>query len=319
MRVFHGPVDVAWQGSTLAAELRRQGIDAISVGYSRRKSSMDETVIIDRGDPIIWLVRQFKTFFKYGFSYDIYHFHFAKSFLPLNLDLPILKLLGKKIVFHFHGCDIRNHHHSNVACGQCNVGYRDVQQPVTKWLGEHLADKVYVSTPDLLQDYPKAEYLPVAYPWPIKQVKTSKRLIVHAATDPSIKGTKFVLDAAKRLTREYKIKFKFLEGVPHEDAQKTFREALAGVDQLLLGWHGLFSLEFLAQGKPVLCYINSELLKYQRDLPVLNTSSEMIYNDLRNILEGKYSFDAARAVSFVKRVHSPEAIAKRLIEDYSKL
>lgn len=320
MKVFQGPVDVAWQASILARFLRAEGIDAKSVVYAKSLSKADDTVVLRRSNPADWIMGQLKAFFKHGFDYDIYHFHFAKSFLPFNLDLPILKLLGKKIVFHFHGCDIRDHRRTNVQCGQCNLTYRNFQQPLTKFVARTFADKVYVSTPDLLEDFPSANYLPVAYPWKIEKKLGQGKLVVHASTDQKIKGTSYALEAVDKLKKNGKdFDFKFIEGMKHEDAQKIFQSASFGIDQLLLGWYGLFSLEFLAQGKPVLCYINPRLIKYQKNLPILNTTPEKIYNDLSNLISDKTRFDPVEAVEFVKKVHSPKVIAERLIRDYQKL
>ena len=42
-------------------------------------------------------------------SYDIFNFHFGSSFFGQSLkDVRLLKLAGKKVLMHFHGCDIRD-------------------------------------------------------------------------------------------------------------------------------------------------------------------------------------------------------------------
>ena len=40
-------------------------------------------------------------------DYDLFHFYFGKSLLPLNLDMPILKLFNKKTIMHYVGTNIR--------------------------------------------------------------------------------------------------------------------------------------------------------------------------------------------------------------------
>jgi glycosyltransferase involved in cell wall biosynthesis len=46
-------------------------------------------------------------FFQCVFKYDIFIFGFRKTFLPFHLDVIILKMLGKKTIFVFHGSDSR--------------------------------------------------------------------------------------------------------------------------------------------------------------------------------------------------------------------
>ncbi|MEM5805350.1 MAG: hypothetical protein QW156_01390 [Candidatus Aenigmatarchaeota archaeon] len=39
-------------------------------------------------------------------NYDIFHIHY-KQILPFQLDTILFKKFNKKVIFHFHGCDIR--------------------------------------------------------------------------------------------------------------------------------------------------------------------------------------------------------------------
>lgn len=46
-------------------------------------------------------------FFKALFNYNTFHFYFGISYLMLGIDLPILKLFGKKIIMTYCGSEIR--------------------------------------------------------------------------------------------------------------------------------------------------------------------------------------------------------------------
>ena len=71
-------------------------------------------------------------------NYEILHFHYF-SVLPFGWDLPIWKMLNKKIIFHYHGDDIRNK----------GEGI----------LSKYFADAVLVSTPDLLAWSTRAKWI----------------------------------------------------------------------------------------------------------------------------------------------------------------
>ena len=41
-------------------------------------------------------------------QYDVFHFYFGNTLFPWPFpDLPLLRALGKRIIFHFCGCDVR--------------------------------------------------------------------------------------------------------------------------------------------------------------------------------------------------------------------
>jgi glycosyltransferase involved in cell wall biosynthesis len=125
MKIIHVG-DICGIPQTLAIEQRRRGHQADCIDFPGAFT-------------LRWRIRKFTKLLQYVPAYDRVHFHYSTA-LPFALDLPIWKILGKEIVMHFHGSDIR--------CKRLN--------PIIK----HLADKIYVSTPDLLQWAPCAEWQP---------------------------------------------------------------------------------------------------------------------------------------------------------------
>jgi hypothetical protein len=77
-----------------------------------------------------------QTLYKLFTDYDLYIFQFGESLLSNNLDLPILKSLGKKIISIFNGDDAR---HWSAA------------QPVYEKLGTYLPD-LYLEEPKKTND-----------------------------------------------------------------------------------------------------------------------------------------------------------------------
>lgn len=79
-------------------------------------------------------------FYFYGLkrsrSFDVVHVHSQVKLIPF---------LQKPSVLHFHGSDLRE-------AGRLGM--------VENWLAQRIADKVLVSTPDLLSKLPNVEWLP---------------------------------------------------------------------------------------------------------------------------------------------------------------
>jgi glycosyltransferase involved in cell wall biosynthesis len=112
----------------LAKEQRRRGHGADHIAFPENYS------IINR-------IRKFVTLYRMIPKYDRVHFHYSTG-LPFGLDLPIWKAIGKNVIMHYHGSDIRG---------------KGV--PI---ITKYLASKIYVSTPDLLQWAPDATWQPQA-------------------------------------------------------------------------------------------------------------------------------------------------------------
>ena len=74
------------------------------------------------------------------------------------------------------------------------------------------------------------------------------------------KGTDHVLETCEGLDVELRI----VEGLHHDDALARYRDADIVVDQLNAGWYGLFAIECMALGKPVVTYLHDEAVRGPR-------------------------------------------------------
>ncbi|MDQ1261110.1 MAG: hypothetical protein QG575_291 [Euryarchaeota archaeon] len=238
-------------------------------------------------------------------DYDILHLHYF-SVLPFGLDLPLWKMLGKKIVFHYHGDDIRNKGEG--------------------MLPRKYAEAVLVSTPDLLAWSPRAKWTanPIdlrKYPYIGVEDHNRKLRIVHAPSVPKVKGTEYVVKAVEELKSEgYKIELDLVKNMPHQEAVEHYKQADIVVDQLLIGWYGVFAIECMALGKPVCVYIRKDLESYLTNNPLVSTTSSRLKEDLRKLIEDS---DLRRAIGeegrrFVEKKHDSEKIAKYLISEIYK-
>jgi hypothetical protein len=83
---------------------------------------------------------------------------------------------------------------------------------------------------------------------------------LHCPTKRNLKGTSHIIQAIKELKDEgYNLRLRICEKQPHEAILKAMQEADVVIDQLLLGWYGMVSVEAWALGKPVICYIRPDL------------------------------------------------------------
>jgi len=226
LRVLHGTYEIAGQGMMLARGLREWGCDARSLSYridwDQRHSDIEVPLDRHRGNAERMLAMA-ATFLRRGGYFDVFHFHFGTSFLPRQIDLGLLRTMGKRIVFHVHGCEVRNRAHMLrthrlAACTECDPFCRPRHQQRLLAQARHYADRVFFSTLDLAESLPEASHLPLAieaerwieaggrHPLPDFQQRDGVKgpvVIGHAPTNRLIKGTRHVVAAVERLRREF--------------------------------------------------------------------------------------------------------------------
>jgi glycosyltransferase involved in cell wall biosynthesis len=269
--------------------------------------------------------------------YDVFHFHFGETFLKDRSDLELLKKHGKKLVVQHRGSDVRmlsiaqsyNNRHVRVKEGRRRSEVQIIQK--LKELSSYI-DHVIVADHELLpyvekyykhihilRQFITLERFKPSYPSRL----TARPLIVHAPTNSYLKGTEFVLEAIQRLRRNgYEFEFTLVEGMTQENAIQCYRKADIIIDQLLQGSFGVFSLEGMALGKPVLCYIRKQLLnKYPPGLPIVVADKISCYEALRKLIQEpeRRLLLGKAGRQYIERYYHSHMLAKQLKLIYKQL
>src|SRR5206468_10236050 len=110
----------------------------------------------------------------------------------------------------------------------------------------------------------------------------ARPLVVHAPSNRAKKGTAHVIDACAELPVELDV----VEGVPHDEARERYARADIVVDQLNAGWHGVFALEAMALGKPVVTYLKPDVVAqaeqaYGVRVPIVPATADTLVEALR--------------------------------------
>jgi len=309
LRVVHCPVNFAGIGWTNVQALRRKGIDARLVVFNTQPAhpEADEDLHLPPGPAWRRQAMQFRALAKLLPSTDVFHFYFGLTLVPKRIQFPILKAARKKSVFHFVGSDIRGKTPDELAYGR-------------------LADAQIVGSYDAARWIPEAEVVPPGIDLsaiePVPPRADGPVRVAHAALSRRRKGTELVVAACEELGLELDV----IENVRHDEVGPRLAQADIVVDQLNSGWYGLFAIEAMAYGKPVVGYIHDEAATrtaaaFGVDLPIVRTTKETLAADLRPLLESAEERRARGAAgrSYVERVHDADKMADRLIDIYSRL
>jgi glycosyltransferase involved in cell wall biosynthesis len=117
-----------------------------------------------------------------------------------------------------------------------------------------------------------------------------------------------------------------VEGVPHDVARERYARADIVVDQLNAGWHGVFALESMALGKPVVAHLDPELVErsaagFGIRLPIVPATKETLTDALRPLVESPALRREIGTLSrsYVEEVHDIDRSADRLLDVYRSL
>jgi hypothetical protein len=345
LRVLHGMYEIAGQGMVLAQALRAVGCDARAFSYEIAWDGRRSDIVVDLSRHANDLGRGLAmtgAFMRWGTWFDVFHLHFGTSFLPRRLDVPLLKAIGKKVVFHFHGCEVRHRAHMLAThrlstCTECDPFCRPDHQAKILAGAARLADLVLYSTLDLAESAPGAANLALAIdaarweaaafahplPDPARRDGVNGPVVIaHAPTNPLIKGTRHVVDAVERLRAEFpRVELRVIDRQPWA----TMPQFLSGcdilVDQLMMGWYGLLAIEGMAESKAVIAYLREDFRSLRADLPVVSAEPATIYDVLRDLVRDPARRGAlgAQGPPYVRRWHDLEPVGATLLGQYRRL
>jgi glycosyltransferase involved in cell wall biosynthesis len=308
LRVTHCPVNIAGVPWENVQALRRKGVDARLVVFERGRLHPEADWSLDRrGGLARRLVTQFAAFARLVPQTDVFHFYFGLTLLPKSVQFPLLRLLRRRSVFHYLGSDIRGKSREELAFGK-------------------RADAEIVGSYDAIRWVPEAHVIPPGLdlrPFtPVPPSDRARPLVVHAPSNREKKGTQHVIDACAQLPVDLDI----VEGVEHEAARERYARADIVVDQLNAGWHGVFALESMALGKPVVAHLKPDVVErseagYGIRLPIVPATAETLVDSLRPLVEQpalRRELGAAGR-TYIERVHDIDRIADRLVDLYRSL
>lgn len=148
-----------------------------------------------------------------------------------------------------------------------------------------------------------------------------KIIIVHAPNHRVIKGSSYIEQAISRLQGEgYTIQYLCLEKKTNAEVLEIIQNADIVVDQIIGGWHGMFALEAMAFGKPVITHTRADLLNAfeemgcleKNELPLIDATPTTIYDVLKDLLDHPESWETIgkRSRDYVEKHHSIEVIGR---------
>ena len=320
LRVLEGVREIAGQAYYSSKGLKANGVRSKAIFWdeSPYKYPYDKCLNINKEKKVLYPYYALKTL-VYSIvcmaKYDVFHFHCRKSLWPRHMDLPVLKVFGKKIYFEYHGTEIRQ---KSIA-SRINPAWEQVDMPDENALRKNFqgiikyADGVIVHDDELVPHFPEgSEPFIVPLRMDVEElmnyepVPKGRLTVLHAPTNSAVKGSQYVIEAVGELKKKYDFDYIEVRNMPQKEAKEMYRKADIIVDQLLMGTYGVFAIEVMAMGKPVITYITDEMKEsFPEDLPVISASPDTIKDVLEELIVNKEMRREAgeKGIAYVKKYH----------------
>lgn len=334
MKVLHGMSEVAGQGIYSVQGLQYNGIDANMVVWRKNAGGYDVDIDLKIGKEKskypFYGIKMGAFALKALRSYDIYHFHFGYSLMPYHLDLPFIKFLKKDYFVEFHGSELR-FLFNDISYEYLGNHWDDqkVRQKAQRQISKLLkgAKAIILHDIELKKHLPSDIDIPV-YIVPLRidigkfkpeypDMQINKPIIVHAPSKRSTKGTDRILKELEKVNGEFELIL--VEGKAQQEAFEFYKKADIIIDQISGGTYGVFAIEGMALGKPVVTYIDDEMIQsFPETMPIISCN----FNDFRKTVENlivnpKMRHDLGVAGrKYVERYHDNKKVTKYLAEIY---
>jgi glycosyltransferase involved in cell wall biosynthesis len=330
MKVLLLPTELAGQ-----VNLRAQGLRAIGVEAYNTARVDPRGYPVDIDPRITWLpflkeTRDPFLFFKWLNEFDL--FHYSKSpYLPMGIDVKLLHKRNKPFVIQFWGSEIRLYEpekkRNPYFIGDNATNQKRKINRLKFWsdftgeviFPDHSADLFlapYFNKIHIVEVSVDTKLYSAEFPSP----ENKKPKVVHAPSIKATKGTECVTAAVEKL-KKMGLNFEYIEvaGVSHQKAIQIYSKADIVVDQLRIGSHGAFACEAMALGKPVICYIQNELLDtYPDGFPIVNANPDTIATVLEELLcspEKRHEIGMKSRI-YVEKIHDIRVVARKLQNIY---
>lgn len=341
MKVLLGPLNFAGQPGLLAAALRNHGVDAVSLTYRPQnqdiKFQTDHDIELTAEDRIQTQLETLKWIIEQ--NYDLIHFwhrslYYGKAYHNLmGLDLSFLRQRHQRCIFRFTGFDLRlksymkERNPYNPFEYGFDVAYDERDQLAFLNYLRECVDRFVVQDPEMQEYLPEADVIPRALDvseWPhIGPQNRDIPLVVHAPTNAPVKGTDIVLEAVEALQDEgLHFEFKLIQDMPHGEAIDWYQRADIIIDQLLIGWYGVLTMEGMALGKPTVAYVREDLLEgYPHDIPIANANPDTVKAVLRDLITDpeQRAELGHQGRAYVEEVHDVHKVVPQLIDLYQSV
>jgi len=319
--ILHAPLNVASIMSATVKGLNWAGYNAFGLSYPG-------------ADNHVHTASRWEMFYKFPSLLaraDLVHWHYDSSCFSRFTDDKWLKFFDTPGIVEWHGSDIRdpeleadtNRYYRKAL----DEGYEYKEDAQKAWKAqkrfERLGFYTLVNTPALRRHIHTDVFFYLNRRIFLRDFNMSGQVnevpsILFAPSKPIVKGAKWVYKAVDLLRRSYKFHFEVLTNLSRHEVLRAMQKADIVLDQFVLGDIGMVSIEAMAMGKPVVCFIKDDLKETYKDSPIVQVHPETLAGGIEKLLRSR-EMREARGIAgriYAGRYYSIENQINELVRIY---
>lgn len=351
MNILFLPLNIASMQALTAEALNQiEGTNAKCLtGHTHKYQSTNQTTIVlpnrfvSRKNPLKWLYAQwnYSRLLKKWINWaDVLHYTWTTAY-DHGRDLRWAKKMNKPVFIEWVGSDIRdpeilseiNPYYKMVF----NKGYeyreaengehkKKVQQMFSEFkarpllcpeMSLYLNKILFPEHMLLLQRVNISEFV-AEFP----SDQNFKPLIVHSPSAKIAKGSNIIIKVIEELKKDFDFEFKLSHDVERDEVLKTISKADIFLDQIIIGSYGMATMEALAYGKPVMCYLMPEVFAagLPVECPIVNTNPDNLKEQLIKLISNPQLRNAIgrQSRAYAEKYHDVKKVSKQLLHIYKE-
>lgn len=332
---FIGYTDIAGVGSRLESGFRNLGHRSDFYYFGKHMFNYKGGKLLKFSNHL-WVSRFQKIFFIIYMIFRYSNFIYigsGTSLLRRAKEIDILKFFGKKTMIVYVGCDVRMpevvEKYKWNTCVNCPDSYKKfvgcVIEKKKRNINREQRQFNIVLSPLECGGFLKSGYKNILFPIDLnefnflnKRKADNKLKILHAPSNSFYKGSKYIIDAIERLKYEgYIFEFKLVQNISIDELYQEIISSDLIIDQLLGGFYGLFAIESMAFGKPVICFIRDDAKEFET--PIINANPDTIYFVIKDIVQDpsvlrQIGYNSRK---YVEAYHSDTKVCSDIIDHFS--
>jgi len=329
-----GMVHVAFHTVRL---LREHGVNADYLAVQRSPWwSQSDYLFIPTRWPVLSVLKEMWWVWSVVSRYEIVHAHFMTGVTRSGWEWPLLRRMGRHIVVHYRGCEIRDrernqqlHPHLNI-CQECDYNPRICEVNARRRaIAAANGSAFLVTTPDMKDFAPAAGHIPFFITRSDLRAQRAggrdgKRFkIVHATNHRGIEGSRHIQTAIDNLfAKGFPIHYVDLTGVTHERVLAELADADLSIGKMKMGYYANMQIEAMAAGVPTVTCVRPEFMTDAlRQSGFIFATLETLESTLEFYLTNAEALAQKRAVArpSIEALHDNAAIAREYGALYARL
>ena len=217
-----------------------------------------------------------------------------------------LEQLGKPMIAHYHGQDLRN---------------RGVIPAVDSRVRISLTNEY-----DLMSRHPDMHYIFLPYDVAAWEAKTGLHepiTICHATRNYYAKGSDAIIAACRQLEESHNIRFLLIDDLPHDEAMEIKKKADIYIDQVsnVGPGYGMNSIEAMSLGIACCTYMDDNYEAFLPDHPFVNVTPQNLLEQLTALVENPAEIvkRGQRCREWVEQYHGLDGVGDQLYGYYRQL